>query len=430
MSIVPTADAAPLPATARGGALARWLRGRTLAALGGLQGGALTIRDAAGETRLGARELSPGDLRATITVHHPDFWTALGLGGTVGAGDAYIRGLWDADNLTAVVRLMARNEAVVAGMDGGGLVALLAQPARRALHWFNRNTVEGAARNISAHYDIGNDLFGLMLDPTMMYSSAVYPSAGATLQQAQEHKLDLICRSLGLRPGEHLVEIGTGWGGMALHAAQRYGVRVTTTTISRKQHELAVERVRAAGLQDRVTVLLEDYRALRGTYDKLVSIEMVEAVGWQFYDEYLATCGKLLKPDGCALIQAITIADQRYERAKREVDFIKRFIFPGSCIPSVTALCQAATRASDLRLAAFDDHTPHYARTLADWRAACHAHEAEIERLGYNRAFRRMWDFYLSYCEGGFAERAISVGHLVFAKPGWRQAGHRMLGYA
>ncbi len=427
-SIVPTTELAR-PAISAPTGLSRWLRGRMLARLAGLRGGALTIIDGDGSHRLGSAELNPGDLRATITVRDPGFWTAVGLGGTVGAGDAYIRGMWEADNLTAVIRLLARNEAVIASLDGG-LVDLAAAPLRRLLHWFNRNTVDGAARNIAAHYDIGNDLFRLMLDPTMMYSSAVFPGPAATLEQAQIHKLDLVCQRLGLQPGDHLLEIGTGWGGLAIHAAARYGARVTTTTISRQQHDLAVERVREAGLSGRVEVVMQDYRALSGTYDKLVSIEMIEAVGAEWYPAYFEACSRLLKPDGVALIQAITIADQRFERARREVDFIKKFIFPGSCIPSVTALCSAATANGDLRLAAYDDHTPHYARTLAEWRVNCQRHEQAIDRLGYNASFRRMWDFYLCYCEGGFAERAISVGHLLFAKPGWRQAGHRMLGYA
>jgi cyclopropane-fatty-acyl-phospholipid synthase len=428
MSIVPTAELDP-SVPLRSGALSAWLKRQMLRRLAGLQGCALTINDGEERHRCGVAELSPGDLRATITVHHPDFWTAVGLGGSVGAGDAYIRKLWDADNLSAVIRMLARNQQVLQGMDGG-LVGLLAGPVRGALHWFNRNTVDGASRNIAAHYDIGNDLFRLMLDPTMMYSSAVFPSAGATLEQAQVHKLDLICNALELRPGEHLVEIGTGWGGLAIHAASRFGVRVTTTTISRQQYDLACERVQAAGLSDRVSVVMQDYRTLEGSYDKLVSIEMVEAVGWQFYPDYMRACARLLKPDGLALIQAITIADQAYERAKHEVDFIKKFIFPGSCIPSLTALTGAATRHSDLRLAAYDDYTPHYARTLALWRDNCRMHADAIGKLGYNASFQRLWEFYLAYCEGGFAERSISVGHLLFAKPGWRQSGHRMLGYA
>jgi cyclopropane-fatty-acyl-phospholipid synthase len=429
-TIVPTI----VPTVARPAATANpWLAGplrrRILAVLSGITGGVLTIREGDTTHRCGPAELGPGDLRATITVHHPEFWMALGLGGSVGAADAYVRKLWDTDHLTAVVRLLCRNRQALSAMDGG-LVGLVAGPARRLLHALRPNTVAGAARNIHAHYDIGNDLFRLMLDPTMLYSSAIFPTPGATLEEAQTHKCDVICKRLELRPGERLIEIGTGWGGLALHAARHYGARVTTTTISQQQYALAVQRVHEAGLTDRITVLQQDYRTLEGSFDKLVSIEMVEAIGWRQYPTYLGACSRLLKPDGLALIQAITIADQEYERAKHEVDFIKQAIFPGSCIPSVTALVQAATRAGDLRLSQLDDLTPHYARTLALWRDNCHQHRDAIAALGYGEAFRRLWDYYLCYCEGGFAERAIGVHHLLFAKPGWRQTGHKAFGYA
>ena len=327
------------------------------------------------------------------------------------------------------MRLLARNRQVLGDLDGG-LVNLLTAPLRRVLHWFNRNSIAGAKRNIAAHYDLGNDLFRCMLDPTMMYSSAIFPHPAATLEEAQIHKCELICERLELKSGEHLLEIGTGWGYFAIHAARTRGVRVTTTTISREQYALAVERIAAAGLSDRIQVVMEDYRTLTGTFDKLVSIEMVEAVGWEHYPTYLGACSRLLKPEGLALLQAITIADQEYERAKREVDVIKRFIFPGSCIPSVTALVSAATRSGDLRLAALDDHTPHYVHTLAQWQANCRRERDTIAGLGYDEPFRRMWDFYLSYCAGGFAERAIGVTHLLFAKPAWRQAAQHSLGYA
>ncbi|MCS6969414.1 MAG: cyclopropane-fatty-acyl-phospholipid synthase family protein [Planctomycetota bacterium] len=409
--------------------LARWLRRHVLAALRDLECGALTISDAEGSERCGRNELQAGDLRAHITVHHPDFWVAVGLGGSVGAGAAYARGWWDADHLTAVIRLLARNQAALARLDGGWN-AWIAAPLRRLLSWWQRNTIEGAARNIAAHYDLGNEFFALMLDPTMAYSSAVFPHPNADLESAQLHKFDLVCQALELKPGERVIEIGSGWGGFAIHAARHYGVRVVTTTISRAQYELARQRVQQAGLEERVTVVMRDYRELSGVFDKLVSIEMVEAVGHEYLPTYMATCGRLLAPHGAALIQAITIADQRYERARREVDFIKRFIFPGSCLPSLTRLLACATAASDLRLAAYHDYTPHYARTLARWRERCRAHAAQIAALGYPLSFRRLWDFYLAYCEGGFAERTISVGHLLFVKPGWRQAGHRSFGYA
>ena len=256
----------------------------------------------------------------------------------------------------------------------------------------------------------------------MMYSSAVFEQPGMTLEQASIAKLDRICRKLALHAGDHVVEIGTGWGGFALHAARHYGCRVTTTTISRAQYELAVARVAAAGLSDKITVLLKDYRELEGKFDKLVSIEMIEAVGHQYYEEYFRTCARLLEPDGMALIQAITIADQRYEAARRSVDFIQRYIFPGSCIPSVTALLASITRASDLRLFHLEDIGPHYARTLAAWRHAFMRNLDQVRALGYPEEFIRMWEFYLCYCEGGFEERVLGDAQLLLVKPGNRRS--------
>jgi cyclopropane-fatty-acyl-phospholipid synthase len=330
-------------------------------------------------------------------------------------------GAWGADDLTAVVRILLRNREALEGLDRG--VARLAAPARRVLHWLNRNTRAGARRNIAAHYDVGNDFFSLVLDPTMMYSCAVFDPAtpAMSLEAAQRARLDLICRTLDLRPTDHLLEIGTGWGGMAIHAAKHYGCRVTTTTISPAQHAVARERIAAEGLGDRITLLQEDYRALRGHYDKLVSIEMVEAVGHQYYREFFGRCASLLADDGIMLLQAITIADQRYEAARRSVDFIQRHVFPGSTIPSVTALLGAATAASDLRLAHLDDIGPHYATTLRRWRENLDARGAEVRALGYPEAFVRMWEYYLSYCEGGFAERALSDVLMLMVKPGNRR---------
>lgn len=421
-SIVPSKACRARPGQA--GWLSRFLRRALLTKLTKLSDGHITIIDGDERHHCGTADTT---LSTTITVRDPRFWTAIALGGSVGAGASYRDGAWDCDDLTALVRILCRNRHVLDAVDGGA--NKLAQSARAALHWCNRNTIEGSRRNIAAHYDIGNELYERMLDPTMMYSSAVYPHAHADLASAQEYKCELLCRKLDLFPEDHLLEIGTGWGGFAMHAAEHYNCRVTTTTISEQQYQLACERVAARGLADRVTVLKQDYRDLQGSYDKIVSIEMIEAVGWQFYPTFFDHCDRLLKDDGVLVMQAITIADQEFERAKREVDFIKRFIFPGSCIPSVTALSNAATKASSLRVTELTDITPHYARTLADWRDNCHAHTEELNELGYGENFQRLWDFYLGYCEGGFAERAISVAHLTFAKPGHRQPGHTMLGY-
>ncbi|WP_455204613.1 class I SAM-dependent methyltransferase [Kaarinaea lacus] len=352
---------------------------------------------------------------ANIHVHKPHFYAELAFGGSIGAGESYMMGHWSTDSLTDVVRIMVRNMDVLDGMESG--FASIATPVRKALHWLQRNTREGSRKNISAHYDIGNDLFELMLDPTMMYSCGIFPDENTSMEQASRAKLKRICEKLNLSPDDHVIEIGTGWGGFAIYAAQHYGCQVTTTTISRQQYKLAQQRIKKLGLQDKITVLLQDYRDLDGQYDKLVSIEMIEAVGHAFYDTFFNKCSQLLKPNGVMLLQAITIADQRYEQAKRSVDFIQRYIFPGSCIPSNTTILSSVSKASDMRLFHHEDIGFHYATTLRKWREAFFANIARVKALGYNEQFIRMWDFYLSYCEGGFQERAISDVHMLFTKP-------------
>jgi len=287
-------------------------------------------------------------------------------------------------------------------------------------HGVNRNTRRGSERNISAHYDLGNEFFQLFLDPTMMYSSALFGDRAATLEAASEAKLDEICRQLELKPEDHLLEIGTGWGSMAIHAARHYGCQVTTTTISKEQYEHSLQRVREAGLADRVEVLCKDYRALDGQYDKLVSIEMIEAVGHEFYREYFSTCSALLRDDGKMVIQAITIADQRYESARDSVDFIKRYIFPGGCLPSVAVIADQLARNTDMQMVHLKDITADYATTLACWRDRFMSQLDAVNRLGFDQRFVRMWEFYLCYCEGGFRERIISTVQVAFAKPGYR----------
>ncbi len=383
-----------------------WRRA-VLGGLARLRGGALEIEEGGAVHRLG----QPGDLSARITVRDPRFWRRAALGGSLGAGEAYTEGDWDTDDLTAVVRLLVRNGAARQRLDGG--LSLLRRLLELANALLRRNTRAGARRNIADHYDLGNDFFALMLDPTMTYSSGVWDLPGSTLEAAQVRKLDLLCQRLRLQPSDHLLEIGTGWGSLALHAARRYGCRVTTTTISPAQHALAEERVRAAGLQDRITLLRRDYRDLRGRYDKIVSCEMIEAIGAAQYRTFFERCAALLAPGGLLALQAITIADRHYDRARREVDFIKRHVFPGSCIPSVGALVRAAA-ASDLRLRQLQDHGPDYARTLAAWRQNLAANHAAVERLTDER-FRRLWHFYLGYCEGGFAEGHIGVAQMTFS---------------
>jgi cyclopropane-fatty-acyl-phospholipid synthase len=315
-----------------------------------------------------------------------------------------------------VVRVFCANMATLEALDGP--LARAVQPALRGLHWLNRNTEVQARKNIAAHYDLGNDMFRLFLDPTMMYSSAIYPRLNSTLEEAAVHKLDVVCRKLDLKPGDHLLEVGTGWGGLAVHAAKNYGCRVTTTTISKAQHAVAVQRAQQAGVADRVTFLLDDYRDLTGQYDKLVSIEMIEAVGEQYMDTYFAKLSSLLKPDGLALIQAITIADQRYEQALRSVDFIQRYIFPGGFLPSVAAIADRVARVTDMEIVHLEDIGLHYARTLQHWRDRFFANLAAVRDLGYDDTFVRMWDYYLCYCEGGFRERVIGTRQVLMARPG------------
>lgn len=396
----------------------RWLRGRLLARLAGLHGRRLQIRDVDGAFEVGADDAGQAPLH--IDVLDPGFYRAMAANGSVGAAEAYRDGHWRCDDLVGLVRLLVRNRALLDAMETGS--ARLGAAAMRVVHALRRNDRAGARRNIAAHYDLGNEFFGLFLSPDLMYSSALFADAGDSLERASERKLERICRKLRLHPGDRVVEIGTGWGGFALHAAARHGCHVTTTTISREQHALARERVAQAGLQDRVTVLLEDYRDLRGRFDKLVSIEMVEAIGAQQLDTYFQRIGALLEPDGLALVQAITIEDHRYERALHTVDFIKRHVFPGSFIPSIAAMVAAKTRASDLALVHLEDFGASYARTLEAWRQRFLARQADVRAQGFDEGFLRMWEFYLAYCEGGFRERAIGVAQLLFARPGCRDA--------
>ena len=360
----------------------------------------------------------PSALKVEIRVHDARFYTEIAFGGSIGAGEAYMLGYWSVDDLTALMRVLLQNRGVLDSMEGG--IARLTAPLQKALHWTARNTHTGSRRNIAAHYDLGNDFFGLFLDPTMMYSSAIFERADMTLEAASIAKLDRICRKLDLKPTDHVLEIGTGWGGFALHAARHYGCRVTTTTISPSQFELARQRIDAANLGAQITLEATDYRDLSGHYDKLVSIEMIEAVGHQYYDTYFAKCSELLKPDGAMLLQAITIADQRYAAALRSVDFIQRYIFPGSCIPAVSVMSDAVARVTDMKLFHLEDIGPHYATTLAKWRENLASNLDRVRTAGYSDEFIRMWEFYFCYCEAGFLERAIGDVQMMLVKPGAR----------
>lgn len=363
----------------------------------------------------------PDSIPAEVHIQNASFWRDLVTGGSIGAAESFVAGDWNSPDLVRLLRFFARNLNVMNRFEDR--FSSLSKPLLKLFHWLNRNSPEGSRKNIAAHYDLGNELFSLFLDDSMMYSSAIYPSPQATLDEAATCKLDTICRRLELSPGDRVVEIGSGWGGFAIHAAKHYGCHVTTTTISEAQFELARERVEAAGLGDRVTLLLEDYRNLDGQYDKLVSIEMIEAVGPQYLPVYLATINRLVKPGGQVLIQAINLPEQRYRRALGNVDFIQRHIFPGSFIPSFGAILRAVESDAELVLANVLDLTGDYARTLAHWRARFMASSTRLQELGYDLAFRRLWEFYFSYCEAGFSERAIGVAQVHFIKP--RSAGAR-----
>ena len=403
------------------GTLERFLRQRLIAQLSQLQHGYLVLEDDCGTVELGTppsqhASLHDIPLKIHMRIHDPRFYRLLASHGSVGAGESFMDGDWSCDDLLALVRLLVRNRDLLDGMETG--LARLGGLALRGVHALRRNTREGSRRNIAAHYDLGNAFFGLFLSPDLMYSSAIWADDDDTLEAASTRKLDRICQKLMLRPGDRVVEIGTGWGGFALHAARHYGCHVTTTTISREQHALAAQRIADAGLGDRVTLLLQDYRELYGEYDKLVSIEMVEAIGAQYQDTYFGQLGRLLKPDGLALVQAITIEDHRYAQALHSVDFIKRHVFPGSFIPSIAAMLAAKTRACDLALTQLEDFGLSYARTLQAWRERFLTRLPDVRAQGYDDRFVRMWEFYLAYCEGGFRERSIGVAQLLLAKPG------------
>jgi cyclopropane-fatty-acyl-phospholipid synthase len=392
----------------------RIARRTILALLKRLDHGRLTLVEGSQRHHFG-KTTNQSLLQAVITVAHPQLYTRIFLGGSIGAAEAYMDGLWSADDLTVVMRILALNQNAFEAMEKG--LARLTVPLYKFYHYVRKNTRSGSRKNILAHYDLGNDFYSLFLDETMTYSCGIFKRAGSTLKQASEAKYDRICQKLQLGAGDEILEIGTGWGGFALHAAQNYGVRVTTTTISEEQHDFAQKRITAAGLNDRITLLKKDYRDLSGKFNKLVSIEMIEAVGHHFYDKFFNTCSRLLKDDGLMALQAITIGDQIFDRHKRSVDFIKRYIFPGSCIPSITAINTAIARATDLQLVHLEDITPHYARTLREWRQRFFNNIGKVRNLGFSDTFVRMWEYYLCYCEGGFAERYINDVQMLFAKP-------------
>lgn len=361
----------------------------------------------------------PGaSLQAKVIINNRKTYRKLLFSGSIGAGEAYIQGWWTSPNLTKVIQVLAREQAVCDNLDN--LFFKIAALPSWLYHKLRKNTRQGSKKNILAHYDLGNQLYQQFLDKEMLYSSAIYPSADSGLEEAQLHKLKTICERLELKKGEHLLEIGTGWGGLAIYAAQHYGAQVTTTTISDAQYAYAEQRIKALGLENRITLLKKDYRELNGTFDKLVSIEMIEAVGHEYLSGFFATCNKHLKPGGKMLIQAITIADQRYQQYRKGVDFIQRYIFPGGCLPSINVMSHNIANKTDMVITSLHDIGQDYARTLKHWYQRFDSASLAIKRLGYGDDFIRLWQFYLCYCEGAFIERNISTVHLVAAKAGYR----------
>lgn len=354
------------------------------------------------------------DLQASIIINDIKAAKAFALGGAVAAADAYIDGLWDSPDLTSVVKIFARNLTWLE--NKAGKLGWLLAPLRAFDHWRNRNTKSGSRKNIAAHYDLGNELYEQFLDKTMMYSSAIYAEPNMTLEAAQHYRLDRICQKLNIQPGDSVIEIGTGWGGLAIHAAKYYGAHVTTTTLSTQQRDFAVAKIAKEGLTDKVTVVMQDYRDLQGTYDHLVSIEMIEAVGEKYLDGYFKQCAKLLKPSGRALIQAITIEDHRYDSYKRNMDFIQKHVFPGGHLPSVSRMMNSIGQGTDLVVRHMEEFGQDYARTLRDWHENFENNWESIKPHGYDERFRRLWRYYLCYCEGGFNERAISVMQFVMSR--------------
>ncbi len=395
-------------AAAGTGGLARQVFHRQLSAI---SHGGLIVKDAHGRMECGGTNGPQGHVTVS---DNSAYWDIL-LGGPLGASEAYIEGKWTTPDLTSVVRVFSGNPQLMQAMDGG--LTRFLRPFLRTAHWLRRNSRDGSRRNIGAHYDLGNEFFDLFLDPTMMYSAGVFATPATSLEEASIAKLDLICTKLALNQNDHLLEIGTGWGGMAMHAAGNYGCRVTTTTISENQYKMSRERIAAAKLSDRVTVVKRDYRDLEGQYDKLVSVEMIEAVGHEFMDSYIRTCSERLKPGGRALIQAIVMADRNYQWHIKTVDFIKKYIFPGGCLPSIGSIMQSVANTSDLQLIDLQDIGVDYAHTLRAWRRAFMSKINQVRDLGYSEQFIRTWQYYFSYCEGAFLERAISDVQLVFDKP-------------
>lgn len=393
----------------------RLARNVLLSAVSRLESGGIRLVEGNKAFHAGDRH---GELQSAVQVLHPRFYRRAAFGGSLGAAESYLDGDWSCDDLTSLLRIFGRNLALSDAMDRG--VPRIIKSLATLAHRMRANTHSGSRRNISEHYDLSNDFFALFLDPRMMYSCAYFEKPEATLAEAATAKLEMICRKLNLSADDHVLEIGTGWGGFAEYAATNFGCRVTTTTISREQYGHARERIANAGLTDRVELRLDDYRDLGGQYDKLVSIEMIEAVGHAYLPSFFRKCGELLRDDGLMLIQGITMSEQRYPQYLKSVDFIQRYVFPGGCLVTPTALTNAATRMTGLRATHCEDFAAHYAETLRRWRSRFFDRLDEVRRLGFSDRFIRLWEYYLCYCEAAFDERLTGLVQMIFAKPQYR----------
>lgn len=403
----------PPPSSRTGHFLDETCRGLVFRRLEGVQLGRLRLVEEDGERVFGKE--AEGEPPTVLRVRDPRFYRSLVLGGSIGAGEAYFLGYWTCDDLVGVLRFFCQNMAVTNRLERGW--ARLSVSVCKIVHWLRRNTIAGAHRNIRAHYDLGNDFYACFLDETMSYSAGIFPSPQSTLQEASVEKLDRICRRLRLKEGDRVIDIGSGWGGFALHAAKNYGCHVTGITIAREQYDYSRRLVAEAGLEDRITILLKDYRHVTGRFDKLVSIEMIENVGREFLDTFFKSCSDLLTPEGAMLLQVIRIPDQRYDRYLRSVDFIQQYVFPGGFLPSLGAICRSVGRATDMQPIYMDDLTRHYAQTLKEWRLRFLANIGRIRDMGYSEEFLRLWEYYLAYCETGFREMLLADSQILFAKP-------------
>ncbi len=393
--------------------LAKPLRAILVGKLSKIRYGTLLITD--GEFSMTCGEARQGEPRAAINIVRSSMWERVVFGGSIGAAESYMDGDWTTDDLVAVIRIFCGNREIMENMEGG--LAVLTWPALKLWHFARRETIKQARKNIAAHYDLGDDFFAAWLDPTISYSSGIFSTEASTMLGASLRKINSLCEKLSLTPDDHLLEIGSGWGALAIYAASNYGCKVTTATISLNQYNHVRSEVRRLGLENLIIPVFCDYRKLEGQFDKVVSVEMIEAVGHHYLDTYFEKVSHLLKPNGVAAIQAITIRDQAYDYAIRNVDFIQRYIFPGSNIPSVTRMMESVRDKTDMVMSSFEDLTPHYVRTLNTWRKSFWQAEPKLRSMGFNDQGLRMWDYYFAYCEGGFSERVIGVCQFLLTKP-------------